>query len=602
LYKAIQNTNNKSIKIETNQLSNVTYGITLNMNSASRSRVYDNIVIVNDPALVTRFPINYSNSYGISISEASPMIRSYAHIVQNSISGGRNGIKLLNTGEGVNIENNQVLMLSTLAVAGVQNGIFVQNAKGSIIRENEIEGNGMLYSEASWPPTSPYRKRGIALDRSRNMLLGCNEASNIGYGLHFQANCETANKNITENTVANCKYGWVLQKLYSHGYIGKEVGYNTTTDALLNNNNFMGTFNNPSGYRTYNYTDLAGLDIAPKIWHNTDPEPLYNGNNYSSSNPRYNINNVLIDPVPFYTFNTCTGGPGPWGEGLGIPDENNGEIKDIELINEEIYSNTDDAVAKWMEEKELYEKLKSNPDLLTSNPSYQAFYTAKQYEVMAQMTEFEKRLAELSDTTILNDSLIYEMKKASTQSYNEAIISSEVHEMNLQKIQKIYLWLQDNEIENISQEDEYFLNEMYHACPYIAGKAVYVARAIYPLINNEDFVDDLELCNSQGVYKTSNESIIEDQIGNGISTNNLVYIKQNPTSESIQLIYDFTKNTNNASIELRTINGQLIGTYNINPKEHQYTIDAIKLSAGMYILQLKTDNNFTKQLKVSIFH
>lgn len=595
----VQNTKNKVIDIEINQFSNVTYGITLSMNSASRSRIYNNQFTINDPAIFTRFPINYSNSYGISISEASPTIRSYASIMNNGISGGRNGIKLINTGEGINVFDNEILMISPLAVAGVQNGIFAQNANGTIIRGNIIEGNGMYYTEAKTPFTDPYRKRGIALDRSRNIQLGCNQASNIGYGLHFQANCETANKNITENTVSDCKYGWVLQKLYSYGYIGKEVGFNNTSEALLNNNNFMGTFNNPSNYRTFNYTDLGGLAFRPTVWHNTDPEPLYNGNN--TVDIRISVLPALIDPNPFFTFNTCTSGADPWGAGLGVPEDNNGEPKDLDLINEEIYSSSNDIVAKWMEEKELYEKLRNNPDLLLSNPDYQTFYNAKQDEVLALMTEFDAKIAELSDSIILNDSLIYELKKANTQIFNEAIISTETHEINLKKIQKIYLWLQDNEIDNINQEDIGFLNEMYHACPYIAGKAVYVARAIYPLINNEDFVDDLELCNNQGVYKTSNEYSGEEQIIADISTNNIAFIKQNPADATIQIIYSI-KNATKIDATILNLKGQLIQSFQLNSTENDFVFDSKKLDTGLYIIQIKCDNQYSKILKVSVVH
>jgi len=40
----------------------------------------------------------------------------------------------------------------------------------------------------------------------------------------------------------------------------------------------------------------------------------------------------------------------------------------------------------------------------------------------------------------------------------------------------------------------------------------------------------------------------------------------------------------------------------VNPEQHQLAIDAHNLSSGLYMLYIKTDQQYSKKIKVSIVH
>lgn len=597
-----QNTRAKHLTIDHNRLTNTAFGITCNLNLGCSTIINENSIEVIDPGTFSTFPFSYSNSYGISIAEASPKLAGHYLISNNDVVAGRNAIKLLNLNAYDQIYKNNIFFTSSTAITGKENGILATNCNGTIIQGNTVEGNGSTYIEAGVPILSPFRKRGIAIDASKNLVIGCNEITGIGYGIHFQANCETEAWKIAENTVADCKYGWVLQKLFSHGYIGANVGYNTSVGAKVNDNVFSGTFANPDNYRTFNFTNAAGVVFVPTIWHtSTDPEPTNNGNSFSASDFRYSIHSQNISiGVPYSNSNICANAIDYEDvAGLGLPDFNVSE-KDMELINNELYTGYDELVTRCLEEEDLYEKLGKDSILLNAVIEYSLFYNDKKEQFIGDQSSFEKTYADLSNTLILVDSITFEAALQGSIDANENINSILPHEMNMKRVQSIYLWMLANDTTSLSQSDKSFLESMYYACPYIAGRAVYMARAIYPLLDDVDFVDDLELCHSQGIYRMTNpneNTVIEEKI----QSKNLIFLKQNPSDESIQVIYDFPASST-AEMELLSINGQLIGTYGLNLEEHQFSIDVHGLSSGVYMLYAKTDNQFTKKMKVSIVH
>ena len=86
-----------------------------------------------------------------------------------------------------------------------------------------------------------------------------------------------------------------------------------------------------------------------------------------------------------------------------------------------------------------------------------------------------------------------------------------------------------------------------------------------------------------------------------IQSKNLVFLKQNPVNETIQLIYEFQVNSA-VKLELLSINGQLIRSYNLSMEQHQFDIDVHDLSSGLYLLYLKSNQQYDKKIKVSIVH
>lgn len=96
---------------------------------------------------------------------------------------------------------------------------------------------------------------------------------------------------------------------------------------------------------------------------------------------------------------------------------------------------------------------------------------------------------------------------AGVKAANAAIATSEVIEANEKMVNEIYLSTVAKGIDEFTTDQINDLFNMANQCPLIGGNAVYRARAIYALIDNEQDFDDPSLCLPFGIIVRNVEQV-----------------------------------------------------------------------------------------------
>jgi hypothetical protein len=129
-------------------------------------------------------------------------------------------------------------------------------------------------------------------------------------------------------------------------------------------------------------------------------------------------------------------------------------------------------------------------------------------------------------------------------------------------------------------------------CPYVNGSAVYKARGIYAMFVPGVDYDDMEVCNSIGVYK-GGESLYEKEnevlgIINQKPISDL-RIYPNPTSEVLTL--EFSPQVEmKGELMILDLLGNVIQYHSINSNLNITTVHLKKLNSGIYIYKFVDDN------------
>ena len=98
-----------------------------------------------------------------------------------------------------------------------------------------------------------------------------------------------------------------------------------------------------------------------------------------------------------------------------------------------------------------------------------------------------------------------------------------------------YMAMLQNSIDTLLGETADSIEALANACPLIAGKAVYRARALLGMLLPGLHYDDLIICNAQGVFKQGQQQEGSEERHNRQSTFILYPI---PASESINVTYN----------------------------------------------------------------
>jgi hypothetical protein len=120
------------------------------------------------------------------------------------------------------------------------------------------------------------------------------------------------------------------------------------------------------------------------------------------------------------------------------------------------------------------------------------------------------------------------------------------------------------------------------------GNGVYKARAIFSAINPGFDFDNLNLCNSQGVYRTTNTQ--------GIDSKAEFKVYPNPASEVLNIDYKFSANEKGVLTLFNAVGG-IVYKQEIN---QAVSININQLAQGLYTYKFITDLGKTFEGKVII--
>ncbi len=91
----------------------------------------------------------------------------------------------------------------------------------------------------------------------------------------------------------------------------------------------------------------------------------------------------------------------------------------------------------------------------------------------------------------------------SVKAANTSVATAELMDLNTKQVNEIYLSTIGSEVDTFTTAQVNALYSIADQCPMVGGEAVFRARALYALVNNEQDFDDALLCLQQGIIVKS---------------------------------------------------------------------------------------------------
>jgi hypothetical protein len=563
----VQNCNTATVNILNSTMDLVKYGITATVNNNSNIVISTNTIGLPNP-YGAPFPNGY---YGVKAIDW-PSYNAHFGIAYNYITSGCIGVRMENTNSTSSIYRNTIsqVAINTAAVFTVNiYGIQTVNTNGSSVTENRLYG----YTGA-W--NTLYHQTGIYLSNSLDQLVRCNQIQNTGYGIWATGN-NTAVDKLENNTLLNHRYGLYESKLVSaYAKVGDQGG-----SADFNGNEFNGLYTGT--YKTFNLTDASQNALTTDIfWYDPAHSSMYT-TNFSSSSPTGKP--VRVQPI-LGSYTTPTSCPVFFMmQAPALQSSATLGFDEALAIAEEQKTYTDfPEVSKWFDERTLYSELEENPSAMQSETTLENFYDEKSDESVGKLKDYNNTLAELS---VAPDSVTYAQKLGEAKQKNAAIPATHKYEQNEKAMNEIFLNnIATQGIDLFDSQQTNLIRNLAQACPYVEGKAVYLARVLYSLIEPSVIFDDESICANGGYYKKEQEEAVEDQAVK------FAYITPNPANNKAQLFLNLEVQEA-GKLQLTDLLGNVVLKYDIISDKTVQEINLESINSGTYFYSVQTANGFT---------
>ncbi len=571
-----QNCNTANVFVSTNTMDPVKWGMTFSLNYNSTVKVN----AANTIGMLSPYGVIGPNYYGIKVTDWTSYNGHY-QIENNNVTGGCIGIRLENANSTSTVQHNSVIQQNINAGPNTTNvyGIQAVNCNTSNILENSVTG----YT-GNW--TSLYRQTGIIVSNSPGTVVRCNQTQTTGYGIWAQGN-NTATDKMENNTMNNHFYGLYESKLSSaYGKVGNQ-GTGTDFNGNLFNGTYTGTF------KTFNLTDASQVaSTTDKFWYNNTNSAMYTTNFSSSSPVGKPLQNALIlgaysSPAacPVY-FGRPAGGGGSSAASIdaGL------ETAEALAIAEETKAYTEfEEVSKWLDERKLYDAL---DETNTSEPVLESFYNDKSSESVGKFKAYNNALEELARTTNATD---YAQKVTAAKQLNNEVPAIHSFEQNEKDMNDIFLNnLATKGLDKFDAAQTARILALAQSCPFADGKAVYLARALYSLIEPNVIFDDASICETMGAYK-------KEQVKNILDTRREKYafISPNPTRNVANLFLNLDEQET-GELVLRDLLGNTVLKHSIIADKTFQEINLESVNSGTYLYTVQTANGFKNTGKLVV--
>lgn len=581
----VQNSYKKTISIGNNQQENVGYGIALLQNKYGNIKIADNTVTMYANAYSIA-PIlgRMGGYYGIRANDWPGMPATY-DIANNFTYNGRFGIKLENLQGNNHITYNTCnIDLGTIGANYVNNtnltqyGIYIENCKNQEISYNTIRGGAddMVYDNNR-------RKTGIFTTASTGNTLGCNTMENLGYSMHVQG--DNSPTLLSNDSLIGMRIGVYYNKLGTYAKLGDQ-GYQWGTGAAVFNNKFIGTVNYA---HTYRQTTIADT---------TKPDKYFFSSTLNSGRPTINLSNVPNAECKPYSVEQYLGITNPNNitlpycaqQGSGhktvvttTDDEAATELSEKEQIAEAmvVYPEFEEVV-KWLEERKLYREISEDTTLADESIILDEFYNETTNAVLGKLEALKRGEKEISDAPLI-DYDAYKQRLEQLKIANEQLMSQENHELREKQINELFYTTLAKEYTTLSAEQEQLIADLANGCPLIDGEAVYLARAMYAVLEPTAHFDSKTICNNQGYYKTAHANGDEDVVAGEID-NSYCALYPNPAHQQTAINY-ILQPEDRLTVKVYDVLGREIYKANTNSNMGSLTLPTDKWQNGNYLVK-----------------
>ncbi|MBL7913481.1 MAG: T9SS type A sorting domain-containing protein [Bacteroidia bacterium] len=172
---------------------------------------------------------------------------------------------------------------------------------------------------------------------------------------------------------------------------------------------------------------------------------------------------------------------------------------------------------------------------------------------------------------------------------NESIYSSETIEVNEQVVNEIFLSVIGQEQFQLGDDAINQLEVIADQCPLAGGNAVFKARAILSLLNDELVYDDINICLQAGIILRQ------------IPKKPTARLYPNPANNSVTLVYELPE-VSTAEFLLFNSVGMLQLKQQMKIDITQMSFSTEQLAPGVYHYQVNTSSDFQLNGKLVIIH
>ena len=571
----------KMFQISYNQMNNVIYGMEFTGNNAYGSSVLHNQIHLPS---VLPWAMGSTNDFftpiGIGLTRVSPTYTANFDIVYNDIyvpCEAGIGINLRNTGEKVRVIDNKIFHTCVnpygLSFTGIPYfyGIQLTNSKSSSVKLNTITGNANTLAYYG-------DNTGVKLNKSIGLHLYCNTISSTRYGILAVSNCTTAPTEVMGNAFDGQLYGILFRHLGSEGTLGNPIGLqpSISQNGFDPNNTFAGS-NYIAGKRLFKMSVCIGA--PPQENYYTSPLTL--NNSQSSGNHPSCVYFLQSNGSPVSVLNCANVFPSIQPPG--------GSDHDHDIARGTSVYAEFDGTAQWIDKQELFERLRLDSLMTSSDPILDSFYNAMLNTDIDNIDQTNFDIRALLDSLSLIDPVLFDQRLQQARYDNNNIVSADQEAINEQMINNIYLKVVDLGIDSITSTEDSIIQAFALGCPFVFGTATYKARQLYAIYNPGVQYNDIDICNNVGLFKGNSLFTEENSYLNGLnaptSIANLiegeVRLYPNPASDNITIAYKLTKGQT-ASLILYDMVGRERKVIALSDNVNRVQTSINDLEAGIY--------------------
>ncbi|MFT4971359.1 MAG: hypothetical protein ACI9JY_000558 [Saprospiraceae bacterium] len=541
-------------------------------------------------------------------------------------------VKEFPVGNGIRIEDNRIELQRAMF------GIDVSGASNMTMR-----GNGIRLENKAF-------MRGMNVEGSTDLAITCNRVSSTindltsqRYGLYATS---LPNSNIECNSFENLRFGINMYDMNDNTFLkgnsfenyfnGLLYGqYPNDGNAILESqshhgNSWGGALTDVAGavHMSDNFNVITGARFFIDTGDNNDFLPP----NIELGTPNY------TDPLPVNWFFPDSGDSYVCPSSSFCPDlSNEGWIPselDENIIDNPVFSGDYAEAQAWKAQSHLYRRLQKHPQWLDSDLGFDGFVNQNEGSAIDGLSNFGHQLntaytpadiitdeqangattlsTKMNDLavilentngnvnenptiqSILTDMIVAQNSLSNAYQNQLMVLDSElsnlqgnldvsvptIYEKNALIVNTIYLETLNASDENMySSSQAAELKSIAFQCPLSGGDAVYIARGMLGMTSN---FDNSAMCNSS-------QNSVAPLVNNTTVAATTFSAYPNPASDKLTVTFEEGLSVN-GEISIVNIVGQIVKSFKITEGEISMDISLESVDNGIYLLQLRTDN------------
>ncbi len=576
----------QTFQINNNSILNTLLGICKNGDESTNGFHASTNTITLNPSNGS-FLVNVPDPTGI-YSRYNLTSNGDSYIINNIIT-----IPTIDHGIGISLESgtkdiinaNQIHFTSTSGTStfGLPHliGVYSNVNNNATITSNTIDNNYMVNGNTTFVPGNNV---GIFSLKNVESKIQCNNANFLQQGILAGGNngSGTDYTRTAKNTMRASMYDllmWEFTLAGSLGRIGKVIT-NNPYSAYNANNTFLG----PLYTKVYRFHTSTCIANYPEeiVTTQTQLDP----NQSIATNPACKV--PVTNPSQGFTSGYVCNGT------MLAEDESIDYALAMQIAEESLEYEQDfeDGARRAMDEL-LYSWLERNDSLRNSAPLLDSFYLSNQNASLGLLNKVNNEIAALSDSIILADSIRWNDTLQMAKTHNMQMSTVAVFDANAKWINALYLKVVENEAEVLTEAELADIETLANTCPYTAGNAVFTARSLFGMFSPGIHYDDIEICNSQGIYKDGISKLQQqlNEISHSVHSRKLnensILVYPIPANQSITIEYMLNENEEGEFVIYDMLGNQLQKIKLFGNIQHT-NMDVSHLAKGMYTYKVTT--------------